>query len=156
MDQFFKENKTFIAIILAAFIIGGFIYLSNRSSQLSVPLNKNFVEQNSFYGENTDRFRTSNLRCIDYTEAQDHIGEYTCVRGRVDHVYTSKKGNNFLNFCPDYRTCPFSAVIFNSDAYKFSDIKSYSGKVVEITGLIKTYKGRAEIIINDPNQIKIK
>jgi len=95
-------------------------------------------------------------KCIPYTEAGKYIGEYGCVTGKVDHVYTSNKGNNFLDFCPHYKTCPFSAVIFSSDAYKFSNIKGFRGKTVEITGLIKTYQGRAEIIINSPDQIKIK
>ena len=94
--------------------------------------------------------------CINYTGAGKHVGEYACVIGKVNNVYTSSKGNNFLNFCANYKTCPFSAVIFNSDSYKFSDIQSYNKKVVEISGLVKTYKGRAEIIINDPSQIKIK
>ena len=94
--------------------------------------------------------------CINYTKVGKHVGEYTCIVGKIDHVYTSRKGNNFLDFCANYKTCPFSAVIFNSDAYKFSNIKGYNGRTVEITGLIKTYKGRAEIIINDPSQIKIK
>ncbi len=35
MNIFLKKNKTFIAIIIAAFIIGGFIYLSN--SRISFP-----------------------------------------------------------------------------------------------------------------------
>jgi hypothetical protein len=84
------------------------------------------------------------------------VGEYACVAGRVDHVYTSKKGTIFINFCPDYKTCPFGAVIFGSDAYKFPNPNQYEGKTVEITGLIRSYQGRPEIALNDPGQIKIK
>ena len=151
MKQFFRENKTFIAIIIGALIIGGFIYLSHKPVSTTIsPSGKGIIE-------NSTPVKSPEVsKCIDYTEAPNHVGEYGCVRGKVDHVYTSRKGNNFLNFCADYRACPFSAVIFSSDSYKFSNIKGYSKKTVEISGLIKTYKGRAEIIINDPSQIKVR
>ncbi|MGD0077735.1 MAG: thermonuclease family protein, partial [Sedimentisphaerales bacterium] len=90
-----------------------------------------------------------------YNEASEHVGEYACVAGKVDHVYTSQKGTVFINFCPDYKTCPFGAVIFDPDAYKFSNPKQYEGKTVEITGLIRAYQGRPEIIIKDTGQINI-
>ena len=151
MKQFFESNKIFIGIIIAAFIIGGFIYLSHKPVSTIVLPNKKGVIENS-----TPVKSPKVLKCIDYTKASNYVGEYSCVRGKIDHVYTSRKGNNFLNFCASYKTCPFSAVIFSSDNYKFSNIKSYSKKTVEISGLIKTYKGRAEIIINDPSQIKVK
>jgi len=92
---------------------------------------------------------------IDYTKAPNHVGEHACVSGKIDNVYTSQKGNIFLNFCPDYKTCPFYAVIFSSDAYKFSNPKQYEGKTVEITGLIRAYQGRSQIVLNDLGQIKI-
>lgn len=148
MKQFFQNNKIFIGIIIAALIIGGFIYLGNKPATTPPPTTEN---------ETISPPETPpSSECINYTKAGEHIGEYGCVTGKVDNVFTSDKGNNFLNFCPNYKTCPFSAVIFNTDAYKFSNIKGYDGKTVEITGLIKTYQGRAEIIINDPSQIKTK
>ena len=93
---------------------------------------------------------------INYTEAPNHVGEYACVVGKVDHVYTSTKNTIFINFCPDYKTCPFGAVIFGSAAFKFPNPNQYEGRTVEITGLIRSYQGRPEIILNDPSQIKIK
>jgi len=30
------------------------------------------------------------------------------------------------------------------------------GKTADITGIIKNYKNRPEIILNDPNQVKVK
>ena len=150
MTKFFTNNKILIGIIIAAFIIGGFIYLANKPTTTLPPTTEKEMTETQL----PETLPPS--KCINYTEAGKHIGESGCVTGKVDYVYTSSKGNNFLNFCPNYKTCPFSAVIFNSDAYKFSNIKGYGGKTVEITGLIKTYEGRAEIIINDPSQIKIK
>jgi len=91
---------------------------------------------------------------INYIEAPNHMGEYACVVGKVDHIYTSQKGNTYLNFCPGYITCPFGAVIFKLNAFKLPLPKRFEGKSVEITGLITTYRGRVQIILNDSSQIK--
>lgn len=100
----------------------------------------------------TDSFSDT---CYDFIEAKNHIGEISCIKGKVVQVFTSSKGNNFLNFCSNYKTCTFSAVIFSSDANKFEDVKIYSRENVEITGLVKSYKGNAEIIVKTPDQIRI-
>ncbi len=153
MKEFFEKNKIFIAIIIGAFIIGGFIYLSKPTSTSLPTITE---ELKTEIKESLPSISQSISQCIDFKEARSYIGETKCVKGKIDNVYTSAKGNTFLNFCPDYRTCPFSLVIFASDSYKFSNPKQYQGKTVEITGLIKTYQGRAEIILNGPQQIKIK
>lgn len=93
---------------------------------------------------------------IDYTQATNFVGENKTVQGQVVKVYYSAKSDTtFLDFCSSYQGCPFSSVVFSSDKSKFGNINQYEGKTVEITGLIKTYKGSAEIILNSPSQIKI-
>jgi micrococcal nuclease len=140
MKNFFEKNKIPITIIVAAFLIAASIWLSKRPAPQQPPKTL----------EPPQRPATR----IDYTEAPNHVGEYTCVVGRIDHVNRPKE-TTFLNFCPDYKTCPFGAVIFNSDAHKFPNPKQYEGQTVEIIGLIRSYQGRPEIILNDPLQIKI-
>ncbi len=144
MKDFFDKNKISIAVIVAACVIACSVWLSNSSATVEPgpDVNKPLAQKTVLH--------------IDYTEAPKHVGEYACVTGRVDHVYTSQKGTVFINFCRDYKTCPFGAVIFDSDSYKFPKSEQYSRKDVEITGLIRTYQGRAEIILHDPNQIEIK
>jgi endonuclease YncB( thermonuclease family) len=141
MKAFFEKNKVVVAIIVAALIIATSIWLSKRLTPQQLPKT---VEPSQHPATR-----------IDYTEAPNHVGEYACVSGKIDHVYTSQKGTIFLNFCPDYKTCPFYAVIFSSDAYKFPNPKQYEGETVEITGLIRAYQGRSQIVLNDPGQIKI-
>ncbi len=144
MKDFFEKNKVPITIIVAASLIAGSIWLSKRSASIrpqQLPKTAKPLQQAATR--------------IDYAEAPNHIGEYACVSGKIDHVYTSRKGTIFLNFCPDYKTCPFGAVIFGSDAHKFPSPKQYEGESVEITGLIRSYQGRPEIILNYPGQIKI-
>lgn len=92
--------------------------------------------------------------CVDFREAGAHTGETGCVAGRVLRVYTSRAGNTYLDFCPDYRNCPFSSVIFSSDRAKFGDLESLTGKNIELRGVIGTYQGRAEMILRDAQQIR--
>ncbi len=93
--------------------------------------------------------------CVDFQRAGEHTGENTCVSGRVLRVFTSRAGNSFLDFCSDYRQCPFTSVIFADHRRQFGNLATLEGRKVEIVGTITTYKGRAEIIIRDPRQIRI-
>ena len=155
MKEFFEKNKIPISIIIAAFIIACSIWLSNRSATIRPQSSSDRKLTPQQLPRTEEQIQQPTIR-INYTEASKHVGEYACVEGKVDHVYTSQKGNIFINFCSDYKTCAFGAVIFGSDAYKFPKPKQYEGKTVEITGLIRTYQGLAEIVINDPCQIEIK
>jgi hypothetical protein len=93
--------------------------------------------------------------CVDFHDAGPHAGETGCVSGRVVKVFTSRGGNTFLDFCEDYRDCPFTSVVFSSDKGKFGDLESLAGRQIEIRGPITVYQGRPEIIIRDPGQIRL-
>lgn len=90
---------------------------------------------------------------IDYTDAPEHIGDYASVRGTLVEAYTSASGTVFLDFCKNYKTCPFSGVIFSDDVEKFGNISRYNGTVITLTGKISSYQDKAEIILSDPSQI---
>ncbi len=94
------------------------------------------------------------VACVDFHEVEAHAGETGCVSGRIIRVFNSRAGNTFLDFCTDYRTCPFTSVIFASDKRKFGDLESLAGRQVEIRGPITVYQGRTQIIIHDPQQIR--
>jgi len=93
--------------------------------------------------------------CVDFHEAGQHTGETVCVSGRVLRVYTSRSESAFLDFCSNYRDCPFSSVIFASDRTKFGDLTALNGREVEIQGRISVYNGRPEIVIRDPEQVHV-
>jgi DNA/RNA endonuclease YhcR with UshA esterase domain len=93
--------------------------------------------------------------CVDFHDAAPHAGETGCVSGRVVRVFASRGGNTFLDFCEDYRDCPFTSVIFSSDKSKFGDLASLAGRQIEIRGPITVYQGRPEIIIHDSEQIRL-
>jgi micrococcal nuclease len=62
----------------------------------------------------------------------------------------------FLNFDRDWKN-NFTAVIFASDFASFPAHPEdyYLNRTVQVTGLIKEYKGKPEIIVKSPSQIKI-
>jgi hypothetical protein len=103
-----------------------------------------------------DTSTAENAPCVPYTEASSLVGKPSCVTGRVLKVFTSKAGNTYLDFCEDYRSCPFSSVIFTQDRTKFGDLASLQGQLVEIRGLVSYYKERPQIIIRAPDQVRLR
>jgi DNA/RNA endonuclease YhcR with UshA esterase domain len=91
---------------------------------------------------------------VDIRNAGPLVGKGACVSGLVVRVYSARTGNTFLDFCQDYRTCPFTSVVFAADKNKFGDLELLQGRRVEIRGDVTNYQGRAEIIIHDPQQVR--
>lgn len=92
--------------------------------------------------------------CVDFRQAPSRAGENGCISGYVLRAYTSKTGNTFLDFCRDYKSCPFTSVIFASDRGKFGNLETLEGRQVNLHGFISIYNGQAEIIVHDPRQIQ--
>ncbi len=94
-------------------------------------------------------------RRISHNKAGLHIGALFSVTGRVKKVYSGPKAIH-LNFGQDYRT-DFTAVIFRKDLSRLAKeglppLKTYKGKKIEVTGIIREYNG-PEIIIESVDQI---
>jgi hypothetical protein len=78
------------------------------------------------------------------------------VRGLVEQVSFSKKGNAFHNFGGRYPQQVFTGFIpaqsvATVGGQKF--LESLAGNPVTVTGRIEWYKGRPEIVISSPAQI---
>lgn len=94
-------------------------------------------------------------------EAIQHIGQQVTVCGKVfggkflDH---SNGTPTLLNIGAAYPNSPFTVVIFGSDRALFSyKPEAYlDGKNICVTGKIKEYKGKAEIVVSNPDQIKVQ
>ncbi len=91
--------------------------------------------------------------CLPFTEAHKHIGETHCIVGKVLRVEAGSRGVHYLDFCEDYRLCPFSVVIFAYDLKNVGDVRQLEGREVEIQGELKEYDGRAEIILENASQL---
>jgi len=97
----------------------------------------------------------STSRVILWQDAAKHYGEYATVEGKIVSTHNSGKAC-FLNFHPNYKRY-FTAVIFASafSLFPANPETFYYGKKIRVSGYIKEYKGKPEIILNDPIQIEI-
>jgi hypothetical protein len=91
--------------------------------------------------------------CLPFEEAKNHVGEIKCITGKIVRVKPGNRGVHFLDFCDDYRLCPFTVVIFPSDLKSVGDIRQLQGRMIEIHGKVKEYDGRAEIILEEYRQL---
>jgi hypothetical protein len=91
--------------------------------------------------------------CLPIQEAAKHIGETKCVTGKVLRVKAGARGVHFVDFCADQMSCPFSVVVFASDLKDVGDVRRLTGQVIEIHGPVKSYNGRAEIVLNRVSQL---
>ncbi|MBI5886047.1 MAG: thermonuclease family protein [Deltaproteobacteria bacterium] len=90
-------------------------------------------------------------------EAQRRIGEVVTIRGAAARVNRTKKAL-FIRFGPDGPGA-FTAVVFAEGlaAFKSAGIDTSGfkkGMTLSVTGKVRSYEGRAEIIIRTPSQLK--
>lgn len=90
-------------------------------------------------------------------EAARHVGERGTVCGIVqstNYASQARSQPTFLNFGKAYPNQVFTAVIFGNDRPKFGTPEtSLRGTSVCVTGDIRSYRGKSEIIVHDPAQI---
>ena len=116
------------------------------------------ISSASIVGAQSESRKTSGVagKIYSYIDAEKHIGQSVTIEGTPINVYKSSSGMIFFDYCKSYKTCPFGAVIFSLDTSKFKNILQYKGKMIDIVGVIKSYGGRAEMVINDPRQIMVR
>jgi DNA/RNA endonuclease YhcR with UshA esterase domain len=91
------------------------------------------------------------------SDAPRYVGKSVTVEGVVSEVHHAASGKAiFIDIDGRYPNNRFAGVIFADDAARFPDVDSLEGKTVDITGTIKLYQGRPEIILNESTQIKAK
>lgn len=87
-------------------------------------------------------------------DAVQHVGEFARVSGTVSQVsHDDRSGVTFVNMGGSYPNQVFTGVIFPDNLSQFEGIDALEGSVVAISGTIKLYKGKAQIILEDGNQI---
>ena len=96
---------------------------------------------------------TAMAECVPIAEVSKHVGKEACVAGKVVKVNQSSRGNWYLDFCSNYRQCPFSVYIPERDAKKLGDLKALEGQDVTVYGKVKEYNGRPEIVLRDKRQL---
>ncbi len=85
------------------------------------------------------------------------MGETATVCGVVasaKFAANSRSQPTFLDLDRSYPNAVFTAVIFGDDRPKFgTPEKSLQGKRICVTGGIRLYRGKPEIILSDPSQL---
>lgn len=90
-----------------------------------------------------------------------HVGEKVTVCGRVfgtRFLSQSASQPTFLNMGAAFPDNPLTVVIFGDDRKNFSKPPEelYAGKSICVTGIVKQYKGKAEIIIDKQEEITVE
>lgn len=89
-------------------------------------------------------------------EAAKHIGETAVVTGVVKRVNQVQGGHIFLDMGAKYPNNLFTVFIPQSAADRFPNFRKYEGVTITVSGEIKEYNNKAEIIVTDPSQITRK
>jgi DNA/RNA endonuclease YhcR with UshA esterase domain len=90
------------------------------------------------------------------SEAAQYVGREVQVRGLVVSVTSSSLGTAFINFGRDYPNQTFAGFISaGSKMATDQRIATLQGKIIGIVGTIELYKGKPEIKVVSPDQIKV-
>lgn len=101
------------------------------------------------------------LETITTEQAREHIGETNTVCGLVAtaRYHDTQQGRpTFLNFDHPYPDQTFAVRIPGLSRAAFSETPEvlFNGKTVCVTGLIVDYRGKPEIVVENPGQIVIQ
>jgi len=100
---------------------------------------------------------SSNAASITPDEAASQVGQTATVCGVVASTkYDAhlRSQPTFLDFGQPYPNEVFTVVIFGSDRAKFGTPETtFRGKRVCVTGQVRDYRGKPEIIVKDPSQL---
>jgi DNA/RNA endonuclease YhcR with UshA esterase domain len=88
-------------------------------------------------------------------EAAKHIGERVIVEGKVTQIVLSVNLTTHMNFGGLYPNHVFTVTIFKADQSQFPGVKDYEGKVVQVEGVVRAYRGKPEIRLTDRSQIRL-
>lgn len=155
LKKFLVKLGTTVAAVVLVMYLAKVWFVDQRRADLSsqVPIREQVDTSSPESPES--RQPASTVQVISWRDAAKHYGEYATVEGTIVATHNSGKAC-FLNFHPDYKRY-FTAVIFASAFSRFpaNPENYYYGKKVHVSGYIKEYKGKPEIILDDPSQIEI-
>ena len=94
---------------------------------------------------------------ISIDSVNNHIGEKVIVCSEVFGVKSTDKVT-FINLGAAYPKSPLTIVIFAKDLANFKESPSalYGNKKICVTGTLKEYNGKSEIIVSKPDEISVQ
>lgn len=103
----------------------------------------------------TDPLYKNALDAHDLVKALKMVGDTGAFKGTVSKLFEERDGDIVVfDFDPNFRTA-LTAVLKNPDFPKFPDVKTLVGKEIIISGKFIDFHGKAQIVLTDPEQIKL-
>jgi len=96
----------------------------------------------------------SQVPTVPDSEVANHVGQAVTVEGLVASVHVSHSGIIFLNFGRPFPSQTVTAVVFRAAAGRFPDPHQWEGRRVRVTGEVRLYRGRPEIVLSAPDQLQ--
>jgi len=87
-------------------------------------------------------------------QAANHVGEEVVVRGQVTQIVLSVALTTHINFGGLYPNHVFTATIAKANQALFPRIRELDGTLVHVQGVVHMYRGKPEIILTRPTQIR--
>jgi len=137
---------------LTLIVLAGFLFAAESLCCAGRHSTSNYVRNDSAHGNDSSADQAPQ-GCLEIGEARKHLGKTNCVQGTVVRVEEGHNGTLFLDFCTDYRSCPFTVVVFRADLKSIGDVRRLQGRIISIKGRIEEYDDRAEIVLRRPQQL---
>ena len=106
------------------------------------------VEQETDVGAKLERINVAEIGKL-----RSRVGKEVIVYGKVSGTSTSRSGHQFLNF-----SSGFKVVCLKGDVAQFSKAgpaELYAGRLIEVRGEVATHKGKPQVGITSPGQVKV-
>lgn len=87
-------------------------------------------------------------------EAAKHVGEEVIVQGTIDQIATTVNLTTHINMGGRYPNHAFTATILKARQGLFTRVKTLEGTVAQVQGVVKLYRGKPEIMLNEPSQLR--
>ncbi len=88
-------------------------------------------------------------------DAATYVGHAVVVRGKIAQIVLSVNLTTHINFGGAFPNHVFTVKIFKANQSLFPDIRDYDGKVVEVEGVVRMYRGKPEIELTQIPQIRL-
>jgi hypothetical protein len=105
--------------------------------------------------DKADTIYKTALDAHDFDGAHKLVGQTGALKGTVSKFFEERDGDLVIfDFDPNYKTA-MTAILRNPDFPKFPDIHALEGKEIVVTGKFIDYRGKAQLVLTDPEQIKL-
>lgn len=88
-------------------------------------------------------------------EAAQHVGKEVIVQGKVEQVVTTINLTTHVNFGGRYPDQLFTGKIFKAQQGLFAGVKAFEGRLAQVQGVVRVYRGKPEIELDEPSQLRL-